>query len=285
MLKSLTQLHTQPTLRRVLLPVFERLNPGNVTIRHHYTGDKLYLHSFRHKGYWFHGKNRERRTMQFFEMALSPGDTVLEVGGHIGYLTLYFSQLAGPQGKVVVFEPGGNNLPYIRRNVSQAANVTLIEKAISDTDGTVRFYEESLTGQNNSMLADYKVYRENCARANASASHEEREVQSVKIDTFVQQSGVTPALIKIDIEGAEWLALTGAEATLADCQPIVMVEVTENKDKVFDFFSNLGYRLFQESGEEVRDASELDFNAYALHPHRRQCLIDFLTRGSKRRAA
>lgn len=46
------------TVRKTLLPLFERLNPGDITIRNHRTSDRLKLHSFRHKGYWFHGRRR-----------------------------------------------------------------------------------------------------------------------------------------------------------------------------------------------------------------------------------
>lgn len=39
-----------------------------------------------------------------------PGDTVVELGGHIGYLSVHLAKIVGDDGTVIVFEPGPNNL-------------------------------------------------------------------------------------------------------------------------------------------------------------------------------
>ncbi len=44
------------SLRRLAIRILFRINPGDITIRHHHTKDKFRLHSFRHKDYWYHGK-------------------------------------------------------------------------------------------------------------------------------------------------------------------------------------------------------------------------------------
>jgi predicted methyltransferase len=66
-------------------------------------------HSFKHYTYWYDGERREQTTMELFAKLINPGDVVVEVGGHIGYIAVYFSHLVGKQGRVVVFEPGPNN--------------------------------------------------------------------------------------------------------------------------------------------------------------------------------
>src|SRR5215469_14582451 len=134
--------YTNTFLRRIALPVFARLNPGDITIRHHYTGAPLRLHSFRHKGYWFHGKAREADTMKLFARLIRPGDIVFEAGGHIGYVTTYFASLVEQTGRVVVFEPGVNNLPYLRANVGRYSQVQVVDCAVSDVCGKAEFYLE-----------------------------------------------------------------------------------------------------------------------------------------------
>ncbi len=111
-------LHKLPLLRRLAIPLLRRVNLGDVTIKHHWTGDPLRLHSFKHKGYWYFGKRREWQNMQRFAELLGPGDRVIDVGGHIGYLSLYFSKLVGPSGHVYTLEPGANNLVYTRANLA-----------------------------------------------------------------------------------------------------------------------------------------------------------------------
>ena len=91
----MTKLYNSSRLRRLLLPLFARINPGDITIRHHFTQQPFRLHSFKHKGYWFHGAKREQSTMALFAKLINPGDVVVEVGGHIGYIAVYFSHLVG----------------------------------------------------------------------------------------------------------------------------------------------------------------------------------------------
>jgi FkbM family methyltransferase len=266
MLKNaLTRLSTLRPLRRVVLPLLERFNPGDIRIRHHYTGRRLLIHSYRHKGYWFHGRRRERETMEFFRQVLRQGDTVVEVGGHIGYLTMLFADLVGKTGRVVVCEPGRNNLPYIRANVASLPNVELVELAVADADGTASFFEEELTGQNNSLLGDYDNFRRNRELAFSDQHYRRREVETVRLDTLVRQRSLRPDLIKVDIEGAEYMALAGARETLAEHRPMLLVEVTRQAADVFAALAGAGYLLFTPEGRPLSDAAELDGNICALH--------------------
>ncbi len=264
--KILSNLSTARALRRVALPMFERFNPGDIRIRHHYTGGRLLLHSFRHKGYWLHGRRREQATMQFFQQSLRPGDTVVEVGGHIGYVTMHLADLVGESGRVVVFEPGRNNLPYLRANVQLLPGLEIVEKAVSDRDGAAAFFEEQLTGQNNSLLGDYERFAENRTRAFSDQVYQRREVTTIRLDTFLQQCALRPDLVKIDIEGAECLALRGAAKMLTEQHPMLMVEVTSCAAEVFQLLMTAGYMLFTPEGRRLADGERLNDNICALHP-------------------
>jgi len=255
-------------MRRIALPIFERINPGNVHIRHHYTRRRFVLHSYRHKGYWFHGLRREQATMQFFQQVLSPGDSVIEVGGHIGYLTLWFAELVGTAGRVLVFEPGNNNLPYLRENTAGVTNVELFEMAISDTDGVASFFEEGLTGQNNSLLADYRRFTNNRQLAFSGEEYCERSVATARLDTLLRTHALAADLVKIDIEGAEYLALAGATELLTTQRPMLMVEVTERAGEVIALLSSFGYELFTPSGINLATDGGCEGNVCALHPQK-----------------
>ena len=85
MTNSVDRMRHPALVRRVGLRIFSRINPGYVTISHHWTGDRLRLHAFRHKGYWYHGFRRERATMLSLARLLGRGDVVIEAGGHIAY--------------------------------------------------------------------------------------------------------------------------------------------------------------------------------------------------------
>jgi FkbM family methyltransferase len=251
-------------LRRALLPVFAIANPGDVTIRHHYTGDPVRLHSFKHKGYWWHGARREMATMALFAELIRTGDVVLDVGSHIGYIALYFARLVGPQGRVFAFEPGPNNLPYIRRNVGSSANVTIVEKALSTRSGTEPLYVESLTGQNNSMLRNFEGLRAN-ERVALKADVHEVVVEVTTLDDFARSRDVRPAFVKIDVEGFESEVLEGARETLAATLPRLMVEVQRHHDRVFALLSELGYAMFREDRVRIDRPDGMHLNTFCLH--------------------
>ena len=250
----------------MLLPAFEQFNPGDIRIRHHYTGRPLFLHAFRHRGYWFHGRRREQSTMRFFECVLRPGDTVVEVGGHIGYVSMHFARLVEEAGRVVVFEPGENNRIYLRKNVAPLPHVQIVEAAASDQDGTAEFFEESLTGQNNSLFEDYHRFEQSRAHAYSSQRYRRRRVDTVRLDTFLPHAGIRPDLIKIDVEGAECLVLAGATQVLAEERPALMVEVTQKASEVLELLSGFGYVFFTPEGRPLATAEELAGNVCALHP-------------------
>jgi FkbM family methyltransferase len=203
--------------------------------------------------------------MKLFSELISSGDTVVEIGGHIGFITQYFSHLVGTEGKVLVFEPGDNNLPYLRTNTGKLTNVSLIEKAVSDFDGTVHFYLEDLTGQNNSILKDYGAFAQNEKAANTKAKKETREVESIRIDSFLRDAASFPTFIKIDIEGAELPALQGMSNLLLTNPPILMVEVTENHKQVADFLCKLGYCLYSPDSRIQFDRDQVSGNVFCLH--------------------
>jgi FkbM family methyltransferase len=257
-------------LRRIALPVFQQVNPGDVTIGHPWTSDRIRVHSFKHKGYWFHGKKRERLTMQRFASLVRQGDCVLDLGGHIGYTALYFSYLAGPTGYVYVFEPSPENLPYLEVNVERCSrkNITIVRKAVGDAVGEVVLHYESVTGQNSTIMSDFPSFQVNCRSNNLNGEYKQCRVDLTTVDRFVDEHGLSPRFIKIDIEGAEFQALGGMTSTLENFRPRLMIETNVNGEAVWQLLSNAGYRLYSTSGEVIHDPIRLmnmTVNVFALH--------------------
>jgi FkbM family methyltransferase len=227
-----------------------RLFKRDVSITNSWSGLPLKINTYHHKGYWYFGREREQDTMEFFSRLIRAGDAVIEVGGHIGFITQYFSKLVGPAGTVVVFEPGSNNLPYIEENVRGLANTRLERMAVSSTNGKATFFEDNVTGQNNSLLSDYRN-AETVARSHgAKLVRAPREVDTVTLDSYVAEHGIAPAFLKIDVEGAELAVLQGARETLRRVRS-AMVEVTENHRAVIDLLREAGLDLLDEHGRAV----------------------------------
>lgn len=252
-----------PLLRRSAMKAL-RLVARDITIRNPWSGKKIRLNAYTHKGYWYYRSDRERDTMRLFEQMISPGQTVIEVGGHIGFITQYFSSLVGQAGRVIVFEPGNNNLPYITRNLAECSNVHLERLAVSDECGTARFYEDNITGQNNSLLPDY------AGADGVSRTHGQElvrtvnEVTVVTLDQYVSEKGITPDFVKIDIEGYEYQALAGMRTTLQSLKGL-MVEVSERQPEVADLLLSAGFRMKDERGNPLDHLGSAFFgNVFAI---------------------
>lgn len=220
---------------------FER----DITIKNPYSKRRIKLNLYKHKGYWFFSGSREQATINSFKKLISKGDLVIEVGAHIGFITHLFSELVGKTGKVKIFEPGSNNLPYTRNNVAELLNVELIEKGCSDKNEEVTFYQDSLSGQNNSLLRDYANVDAVAKSHGEDAVRVSDTIQVITLDDYLGTFDVTPSHIKIDVEGAELLVLKGMLNNLGKV-PSMMIEVTENANDVFELLHQHGYKTFSE---------------------------------------
>lgn len=177
---------------------------------------------------------------------------------------------------MIVFEPGANNLNYIRKNMSQCgvgmlSPVELIEAAVGERDGEAAFYEENLTGQNNSLVKDFSGLKANRSKAHVKVDVKERKIQVKSIDSIDFSSW--PAFIKVDVEGYEWGVLQGAVKTIQKYSPAMMVEVQANRDEIFDFLINQDYRMFDDHLRELKCASQLRMNVFCLHAAKHDGLI------------
>ncbi len=267
------------TLRRAVLPALQRWNPGDVTIRHHFTGEPVRLHSFRHRGYWFFGRHREASSMRLFGEIVGPGDGVCEVGGHIGYVALYFAHLVGPMGHVWVFEPGPNNLPYARANLGRRDNVTLLEQGAGRSCERRAFFVEDLSGQNNSFVPEFARFERTRTRAGVAAMRPRAvEVDVVTLDAFVRATNARVDFVKIDVEGFELAVLEGAQALLASARPALMVEVQADHAAVFELLHDHGYLLWSPDLHPLRTPKALDDNTFCFHETTHAALLARLAR-------
>jgi FkbM family methyltransferase len=260
------KLHEIGLARRVALPLLAKFGNFDVTIRHHYTGDPLRLNAFKHKGYWYLGKNRERDIMSSFKRLIHEGDTVIEVGGHIGYVSLYFAELVGHSGRVFVFEPGANNLPYTRRNLLSAPNVVLTPKAVSNTAGQMPFYLEDMSGQNNSLVKDFWVFDSVAKSAFLQGQYHEDLVEVVTIDQFAAEKSLAPSFLKVDVEGAEFDVLQGAIKMIQHYKPVLMLEVNVRHRDIYDWVRRNGYEIFDDKLQPFRELPERGMpNIFCIH--------------------
>ncbi|MCB9458026.1 MAG: FkbM family methyltransferase [Anaerolineaceae bacterium] len=271
------RLYMLKPLRRIVLSVFSKVNPGNITIRHHYTDDPFMLHSYRHKGYWFHGKNREHDEMEMVSKLIKSGDNIVEVGAHIGYLTLYFAQLTGQEGQIIAFEPVPDSAEYLKKNTKSHSNITVERKAASDQAGTLPFYVDTLSGMTSTLVSEDNVHQANVDYAFGELQFKTIQVEVVCLDDFLNEKGFVPDFIKVDAEGAEYDIVRGLSQILAQNHPVLWLEVSRNKSELYDLLSVAGYVLIDAQGNRLMNADALPANLFCLHEHRHADLLSRIT--------
>jgi FkbM family methyltransferase len=136
------------------------------------------------------------------------GDTVLDVGANIGYLTCYLSYLVGHMGHVQAFEPGTEMADVLRMNVSANGCRNVI----------VNQFGLDCHNQDADLWLDVSKYaRQSLCRENIPRLAGVERIRTVKLDYYCRQQmdeRATIDLLKIDVEGAEPRVLCGAEETL-----------------------------------------------------------------------
>ena len=202
---------------------------------------------------------------------LRPGMTFIDVGANMGLYSLFGARKVGASGKVVAIEPSRREAGIIREHIegNGLGNVTLLAVAVTDREGEAELLVASLAKSGHNTLGAFGF--------DTALDHRER-VRSVRLDDVVREQSLTRVdVIKMDIEGAEELALRGAERTLRDHRPLLLMELSHRSlqhqqssaERLLELLGEFGYSVYgfePESGlpsREPRRCSEENVIAVA----------------------
>ena len=194
--------------------------------------DRVVHHVLRDTGVWEKGESDALRGF------LTPGMTFVDIGAHVGYMTLLAAAAVGPSGRVIAFEPAPGNYELLQANLRRngVTNAVAIPAAAWKETGPVTFsLDEFNTG-------DHRAY----ARPGA----ETFEVPGFALDDVIP-GDVMVDVVKVDAQGTDHLALQGMARTLASCRPVLLVEyfppgITELGDDplaVLALYRDLGFSI------------------------------------------
>lgn len=156
---------------------------------------------------------------RIFAQLVRPGDVVVDLGGNIGYFTLAAALLVGPHGQVHTFEPYRPCYERLLRNVqlNGLANVTVNNLAVAD-----KVEQHTLhVKPGDPGSTSFGGHTEEIDR---------QTTESIDIDSYCAEHGLDRVdVIKMDIEGAEFLALQGMRETLRRAQPLLFFELNPTR--------------------------------------------------------
>lgn len=184
------------------------------------------------------------------ERLMNLGMVVWDVGANAGFYTLALSRLTGPAGHVYAFEPLGANVKNLIRHVhlNRLTNTTVVQCALGGANELCGF-DTSISHQKGFLSEHRNDYLVPCFTA----------------DGFLRsRPDAVPALLKIDVEGAESRMLEGARQLLTEHRPIVVLAL-HGQDQVkrcYQILQDCGYAIVEH--KEDTDACGAEILALPL---------------------
>jgi FkbM family methyltransferase len=139
---------------------------------------------------------------------LKPGDVVLDIGANHGFYSLIAAPRISPGGHVYAFEPSKNFYELIKASVSVNGLdkvISVVNLALGDSEGEVTLaYDPQWSGGGHLELG-----KAASGNPDNPGGLERETVKSVALDHYLGIEVAKVDVIKMDIEGAEGLALKG----------------------------------------------------------------------------
>lgn len=178
--------------------------------------------------------------------AISSDSCCVDVGAHGGDVLREFRRLA-PAGTHVAFEP----IPALAERLADLyPDVQVHQVALADETGEATFtHVRTLSPRSGLRRQPYPSQV-------AEADVEELTVPVRRLDDMLPD-GFAPAVVKVDVEGAEELVLRGAARTIETHRPMLVLECNQvayaaydtSAAARFDLLAGWGYRVFDLAGD------------------------------------
>lgn len=190
----------------------------------------------------------EQENIRFLSGNCKAGMTVIDIGAHLGLMSVIMAKLVGNTGHVYAFEPTPKTVAIfkdiIKKNKAEQI-ITPVNKAVSSFDGEMDFFVDEHEGSNANSLV--------------SRPDKQRSAQKIgvtRLDSFVTEKKLKELdLVKIDAEGSELDVLKGAFDTLKQFRPKVILAIHPSLVKnnrqalgtIYDLIQELNYTVYYQA--------------------------------------
>ena len=168
---------------------------------------------------------------------------VWDIGANQGILSFLAASKVGPSGSVYALEADPHYADLIHRSSARLPAayqpVNVLCAAISDQPGVLEFGVSAKGHARNKLLTEGDNFEVEAVKA----------VPAITGDALLDVWNA-PHFVKMDVEGAEFAALSGSRRILAEVRPIFYLEVSqENVDKVSEILREFDYDIFHLKGD------------------------------------
>ncbi len=158
------------------------------------------------------------------------GETVYDIGAHVGYFSVLCSDIVGKQGRVYSFEPLPMNLLFLRKHIkiNNCENIKVFKTCISDSISE-EFFDNTQGSATGHLSPEGKL-----------------KVSVNTLDNLLNNGDIKPPdFIKINAEGAEQSILIGGMNCISKYKPKLLItfHTEELKDNCINILSRYGYNI------------------------------------------
>jgi len=208
---------------------------------------------------WYIGRSLEvygewaEKKVKLWALFIQEGDVSIDVGAHVGTLTLPLAKLVGVSGRVLAFEPFSPSFTALAANVAlnSLENVELQRKVLAHKTGRMQMNRGILAFQQHDFfnygsmdfhdleISDFDSKGVQVSRGVSTSLWDHYEV--MKLDSLA-----LPRLdfLKVDAEEMEPEVLKGAQRLLGEFKPLIFVEYRnpkQRKSKLLQFMKKMHY--------------------------------------------
>lgn len=157
----------------------------------------------------FENLTEEQYFEKFFE--LKTGEVFIDAGGYDGQTSIEFIKRCSDYKSIHFFEPDSKNLELAKKNLSDYKNIHYYMMGLAEIKKTLRF---SAGGGSASKLSDGGDVK-------------------IEVDTIDNRIKEKITFVKMDIEGAEEMALQGARRRIAENHPKLAISCYHKVDDLW----------------------------------------------------
>jgi FkbM family methyltransferase len=176
---------------------------------------------------------------------VQPGDSVIDAGAQLGYMTGHLARLVGPAGACASFEPDPSALARLRWMIRENGFswVKIFPLAAGDSDGKISFFLSPILGWSTAVTGSHLK------------DLNEISVKMKSIDDIAAARAIRRPVtfVKIDVEGFECAVLDGMKRLIDEDRPAVVLEINprmlaargDSSSELLSRLSSRGYVVYR----------------------------------------
>lgn len=189
------------------------------------------------------------------------GGFFIDIGANTGIFSI-FAAKANPRLNVIAFEPHPGNFNRLITNISinKLSNIEVLPNALGSSKMDIEFVVPS-----NESISTTTSPNEGYTKSFHHMEYKKIVVRQLKLDDVLAKMPINSSdVVKIDVECYEWEVLRGAESTLRNNRPIIVIEILQYENLISQF-PDMKDKIQHDNASRIFNfLTSLDYSCYAI---------------------